>query len=349
MVVGNTTSKTSKKRWTDPKKPGLRMPSLQQRKTFRKIFQIQNYQTKSLSVESSSPKYGLRTQSNRSPHYNNGYVIGGPFFVLGTVAEFASTTPQELLYVSEDGSIQGLPQPENTEESTEFALQSNNQQLEWADLGAPRNLKGFQFENNNDAKAEPRIIETQLQIQSLQFGSLFLETDANQCIKGEDPMLIQFWQQKFPHAEDDAFFNVTAGSYIQINLDGMYVFEIHMIAREQFSTVGKRCVILNVLFPEIEIDENDPNQDPHDLPEREEQSYVLLETQPFHDIDSDTVYSLKKLLNLEKGSVLSLSFHLIDATEEDMTCILPQALMCLKFICPLPDEYYEVEACPFNP
>lgn len=293
--------------------PLIALSSINQPKSIVRQF-VNQQKTTSQSITTTTRKYGLRNPPERSEHYNSGYVIGGPLFVIGTVAEFASKNPQELLYVSEDGSIRGFEQPLFDDDEQQFQLMTQNNTLMWSnDVLATR-----------DGSSKRRNFSSSITQDS---SDVYLETQSNQCVRGSDPALLRFWNQIHPSQSSDEsdVAMLVGGAFLQIKKAGIYEIDIHLTIREQFSTVGKRCLLLN-LIPGAD-DDNDVDETT-----TLEQSIILLEQQPPSDIESDHVMVVLKVCSLEENDTISLSLQISDGDEEDSSCVLPNSLWVIRLI-----------------
>jgi hypothetical protein len=316
-----TFQKVRKKRWTDTKKQPTKLQPLNVRRKLKRVYFAPNLRIVQPSVQPT-----LRSLV-RDEKYNSGYVIGGPLFVRGTVAEFASTNPQELLYVADDGSIQGFPIPELSDST--FALTHHDSRLEWSNQDtAPRSkndLPDFSFVANYE---QP---------------TLFLESGSTQCVIGMEPTTLRFWNQ-LTMTEDDSQYTLINGTFAEIKQSGLYQINIYLITREQTSTIGKRRVLLNVSY-ELFNDQKESDDD-DDFVSTETQ-LILNEQQPAADIDSDCVHYVLRLVNLQQNDIISLQYQIVDSTDEDQTCVLPNSVWSMKLIETSKDEQEE-ESCSFS-
>lgn len=306
IIKFQKTQKTRKKRWTDTKKLPTKLLPLNIRRKIKRT--IINAPTTKI-VPYAEPK--LKTIV-RDEKYNGGYVIGGPFFVRGTVAEFASTQPQELLYVADDGSIQGFPAPELSEST--FSLTHHNSQLEWNNQDSlPRSKNDF-----------PDVSF----VSNYEHPTLFLETDSTQCVFGIEPHTLSFWNQLTMN-DDESQYNLINGTYLEIKQTGLYLINIYLITREQTSTIGKRGVLLNVSYDLP--NKNKESEEDEDFINSETQ-LILNEQQPNSDIDSDNIHNILRLVNLQQNDIISLRYQIVDGTDEDQTCVLPNSVWSIKFV-----------------
>lgn len=316
-----TIQKVRKKRWTDTKKQPTKLQPLNIRRKLKKVYFVPNSRIVQPSVQP------ILRSLVRDERYNSGYVIGGPLFVRGTVAEFASTNPQELLYVSEDGSIQGFPIPEFAEST--FTLTHHDSQLEWSNQDTvPRSksdLPDFSFVANYE---QP---------------TLFLETSSTQCVIGTEPTTLRFWNQ-LTMSEDDSQYSLINGTFVEIKQSGLYQVNIYLITREQTSTIGKRRVLLNVTYELL--NDRKESEDDDDFVSTDTQ-LILNEQQPASDIDSDCVHYVLRLVNLQQNDIISLKYEIADSTDEDQTCLLPNSVWSVKLIESSRDELEE-ESCSFS-
>lgn len=316
------TQKTRKKRWTDTNKQPTKLLPLNIRRKQKRYFFVPTTRIIQPAVKP------LLKQIVRDEKYNGGYVIGGPLFVIGTVAEFASTRPQELLYVADDGSIQGLPAPDISEST--FALTHHDSQLQWSNQDtAPRSKNDFpdlSFVTNYE---QP---------------TLFMETSSTQCVIGTEPNTLRFWNQ-LTMMDDDSQYVLINGTFVEIKQTGLYQINIYLITREQTSTIGKRSVLLNVSYELL--NEQKESEDDEDYITNETQ-LILNEQQPASDIDSDCIHYVLRLVNLQQNDIVSLKYQIVDGTEEDQTCILPNSVWSIKLIEASLETDGDDETCSFS-
>lgn len=270
----------------------------------------------------------------RDPKYSGGYVIGGPLFVLGTVAEFASTRPQEILYVSDDGSIQGLSAPDPS--SSTFNLTHHDSVLGW-NIDDPV-IRARGLGDYSDGHPDVSFVTNYEQ------PTLFMETNSNQFVIGIEANTLSFWNQ-LTMLEDEMNYNLINSTFLEIKQSGLYQMNIYLITREQTSTIGKRCLILNVSYEVL--NENKQSEDEEDFITFETQ-LILNEQQPSSDIDSDCIHYVLRLVNLKENDIISLKYQIVDGVDEDQTCILPNSVWSIKLIELEQNDEEESESCSLS-